>query len=249
MPTITFTIEGQVNRMVEFVPTEFKLGDFSVDQSASASIRVYGFEEEPIRLVSHTIKKESTRDFFELSAQEISRDDIDFPGAQSGLVLEVTAKPGLPLGSLLQEVEVITNLESEVAVPLKIEGQVSSDISITGDYTWNNKRNVLEIGMVGSAKGFRKQLRILVRGTQRDNTRFEIARIDPPELKAELGEQTLIPGSAVLQVPLRISLPEGAPPMTRLGSAAGDPVGKIILKTTHPNVPELPILVQFAVKQ
>jgi hypothetical protein len=47
---------------------------------------------------------------------------------------------------------------------------------------------------------------------------------------------------------VEVEVPAGTPPMVRLGTEQGS-VGRIILGTTHPTVPQLELRVRFAVER
>jgi hypothetical protein len=52
----------------------------------------------------------------------------------------------------------------------------------------------------------------------------------------------------LLHVPVEIEIPAGTPPMVRLDTAQGEE-GLVVLKTTHPTIPELTLGVRFAVER
>jgi hypothetical protein len=66
-------------------------------------------------------------------------------------------------------------------------------------------------------------------------------------LKVAFGEPRKLK-EALHHVPIEIEVPAGTRPMVRLGTAQGE-AGRIVLKTTHPKIPELVVGVRFAVER
>ena len=112
---------------------------------------------------------------------------------------------------------------------------------------WNQDRNTLMLGAVPRQKGVKRQMMLLVRGPLRKEVVFNPLEVTPSWLKVSLGQWTEINNGAVILIPLMIEIPPESPPANHLGSEQG-PLGKIILETTHPQVPKLQIFVRFAVE-
>jgi hypothetical protein len=66
-------------------------------------------------------------------------------------------------------------------------------------------------------------------------------------LKVEIGQTTPVNNGAMSQTLLTIAIPPGSPPANHLGSDTGK-LGQIKIRTNHPNVPMLRILIRFAVE-
>jgi hypothetical protein len=67
----------------------------------------------------------------------------------------------------------------------------------------------------------------------------------PDLLLVKLGERE--DDGKVTLIPLTIQIPKGSPPASHLGPTQ-EKLGRITLKTTHPDVPELQILLRFAIE-
>ena len=63
----------------------------------------------------------------------------------------------------------------------------------------------------------------------------------------DLGPTTPVNDGAMSRTTLTITIPPGSPPANHLGSDMGK-LGQIKIKTSHPKVPMLRILVRFAVE-
>ena len=84
------------------------------------------------------------------------------------------------------------------------------------------------------------------KGEHRDTVRPVVVETVPASLKVEVGEPTAIGEGVVVRIPLSISIPAGSPTCNHLGSKLGG-LGRIVLETGHPDVPQLTIPVRVAV--
>ena len=70
----------------------------------------------------------------------------------------------------------------------------------------------------------------------------------PGFLVVEPGKVRYSEASRIGQTRLVIRIPAGAPPGAHLGDGKGE-LGRILLETSHPDVPKLEIRVRFAVEE
>ena len=74
-----------------------------------------------------------------------------------------------------------------------------------------------------------------------------LTRILAQRLEAELGQPTEINQGLAMETPLVVRIRKGSGSANYLGAKDG-PMGHILLRTTHPSVPELKIAVRLAVE-
>ena len=160
--------------------------------------------------------------------------------------VRVTTKPGLRLGRFDQWLSVTTNIPDAEKMKIPVVGRVVGNISIHGRM-WNEDQGVLRLGRVKSSEGVKAPLNVVIRGEGADKVELSVASVDPPELVAKLGEPKKIKDTLV-HVPLEIEIPPGTPPMARLDIDQHDEA-RVVLKTTHPDVPEMVLGVRFAVEK
>ena len=108
-------------------------------------------------------------------------------------------------------------------------------------------RSSATCGAVEGATGEKAQLSLLVRGEGAEQVKFDVGSVDPPELKVTFGDPKTL-SATLVRIPMQVEVPPGTRPMVRLGTSQGDE-GKIVLKTTHPNMKELSLGVRFAVER
>jgi hypothetical protein len=77
--------------------------------------------------------------------------------------------------------------------------------------------------------------------------RFKPVRTVPEFLEVRVGETTVIGNNEASHTPLFIQIPRGCRAANHLGTKAAK-LGEILLETNHPRVPQVRILVRFAVE-
>ena len=248
-PLLTLTVHGRVLQAVRPNPEEITLAALSASVGAKAEILVFGYREEPLKIVATEWGNRETAEAFEVVLSPIPEERVARePGARSGTALAITVKGGLPLGPIQQTLRLYTNLVSE-PVDIPIRGTVVSDISFVPlGVEFIPEKSLLALGSVDSRQGAKVRMQMLIKGPHWNTTQVSLGEIDPADgLKATLGEPKPIEGRNVMMIPLTIEIPQGAPPMNRLGSDQGK-VGKVMIETTHPAVKQAPIYVQFLVE-
>ena len=247
-PTITLTISGEITVAAEFVPAEQVFSQVTAGGSATARARLYCNLETPLKILGHQWDRAETAPFFDVALEPLSTDEVTAkPGARSGTLVTVTAKPGLQQGLFQQKLILKTDLKAAAEKTLPIQGTVGSEITIAGA-DWDYTYHMLNIGAVPHGESATRLVLLMVRGSHRKDVKFKVAEASPSFLKASLGKSKEINHGAVVQTPLTIEVPSDGPVCSHLGASKGD-FGVIDLETTHPQVPKLRILVRFAVEE
>jgi hypothetical protein len=210
-------------------------------------------------VLSCVVTERTTADFFDVAFEPLSADQLQEPespggepnvgepqGPQNGYLLRVTLKPGLPLGAFRQTILIRTDQESVATIEIPVAGTVVGDISIAGP-GWNDQNAVLTLGTLSSREETVWRLLLVVRGPYSKEVQFTLIRTVPDLIEVDqqaLTQTTPIGDGTVTQTPLVIRIPEGSRPVNCLGSK----LGEILIGTSHPDIPELPIRVRFAVE-
>ena len=180
-----------------------------------------------------------------LTPEELADQSLASLSPRSGQLVKITIKPGLPVGAVHQKILLATGMAEFPEVTVPIGGQVNSDITIVGP-DWNERRGILRLGAVSAQKGATRKLTLLIRGPHRQQSTIQVERTDPPELQVTVGSP--VDGAQVRQIPLTIDVPLGGRPLSRLGPGHGG-YGEIILSSTHPDAPQLKVLIEFAIEE
>jgi hypothetical protein len=244
--TVDLVIEGQITEATNVSPPEFLLDKVPAGESKSAEVFVMAMLEEDLIVSEPKFSDAATSNQFDVKIEPAEKKDLPNSDAKKGVRITVTAKPGLPLGRLSQSLAVRTNLPDAEKLEIPLVGRVVGDISVHG-LDWNEHLGLLSMGKVKSSAGQRSRVNVVVRGSGAADVKLEVASIDPPELKASVGEPKRLRDTLV-HIPVEIEVPAGTRPMVRLSTAQGDE-GRVTLKTTHPTIKELVIGVRFAVER
>ncbi|HEX3727175.1 MAG TPA: DUF1573 domain-containing protein [Pirellulales bacterium] len=252
---VELNIFGTVTSRYRVEPPEISLSKISAAETKTTEFNIYAFQADAVSVVSHSFAEPDTAEFFDVQSEPLEHDQLTVDGARSGCVVRVTVKPGLPLGAIRQTIRLRIALAGsqdtpEVEVP--VSGKVDSEISIVGR-NWNGEFNKLTLGSVKSSEGLTHKLFVVLRGPLRHGVKIKPARVIPDWIQVSLGEPSELKKdgpdeNGVSQIPLTIVIPPGAPPSNHLGSDQGK-YGEIILETTHPQVKQIRMYLQFIVEQ
>ncbi|NLX96829.1 MAG: DUF1573 domain-containing protein [Rhodopirellula sp.] len=245
-PRLTLAITGRIVSAVSISPTNLVLRGISAGEAATGTLKLYGFQEKPLKITGYEVTEKATADKFELDHEPLSAEEIaKEQDAQSGHLIRVTLKPGLPLGAFQQKIVLKTDAEDAPTVEIPIQGTISSEISIIGA-GWDEDRQILSLGTVSSQAGAERTVRILVRGPERKEVQVKPLSAAPEMVHVEVGDPTEWQGGQVVQIPLTIRIPAGSRPANYLGTDK-ESLAQVVLETTHPKARQLRILLRFAV--
>jgi hypothetical protein len=249
-PQITLTINGRLTTSVRFDSAELHFTRITAGEVAKAKIRLYGYLTEPLKITDFKVNNPKVANLFEFHSRPLSPEQLkEDREANAGYEVEVTIKPGLPVGPLREKILLSTSYSSHPTAELPVSGRVSSEIAIVGK-GWSEENELLDLGTVSSRTGGRCILSLFAAGPHHAEIKYGPVEIDSDSsdvLKVEVGQTTPVSKGTMSRTTLTITIPAGSPPANHLGSDTGK-LGQIKIKTTHPNVPMLRILVRFAVE-
>jgi hypothetical protein len=247
-PQITLTVHGDITVGVRADPPELVLSRVPLGEPGGGDVRLWcSLPGPPLAITGVTLSDDSTAKFFQVTPEPIPQAQVqEEKGARSGVLLRVAVKPGLPQGPFQQTISLRTNQPSHAELTLPVKGMVQSDISIAGA-DWNPQLGLVDIGTVSGQTGAQRRVVLVVRGAKCKEVRFKPAGTVPEFLQVEVGQTTVVGDGATAHTPLIIQIPPGSRPANHLGSEEGK-LGQILLETNHPRVPQVRILVRFAVE-
>jgi Protein of unknown function (DUF1573) len=243
---VSLSVEGEVSEASGVWPPDFIFDKVTAGKEKSADVFVMALTQDTLEVGDPTLSNPDTRKFFDVQVEPVDRASLPNPKAKQGVRIRVTAKPGLPIGHFDQYLSISTNIPDANQLEIPIFGRVVGNITVHG-HLWSEDRGALMLGNVKSDEGTTDTLNLVIRGSGADAVQMEVAAIDPPELVAKLGEPKRLKATLV-HVPLTIEIPPGTPPMVRLDTDQSDG-GRITLKTSHADAPEMVLRVQFTVER
>lgn len=245
-PQVTLNVEGQVTEASGISPTDLSFDKIPAGESKSAEVFIMAMIQDKLEVTEAQLSDEKTRGFFEVKTEHVDKSQLPDPAARDGVRVTVTAKPGLPVGHFNEWLSVKTNMPEAEKLEIPVIGQVVGEISVRG-IAWDEMQGALRLGSVKSATGKRDTVNLVVRGPEAANVKFSVESCDPPELKVTIGEPKQLRPELV-HVPVTIEVPAGTRPMVRLDTAQGE-AGRVVLKTTHPSIPEVVLGIRFSVER
>lgn len=243
--SINLTVEGQVVESTAMSPAELMFGSVQAGESPSASLYLMSFLEDEIKVLDYELSDEALAKQMEIEIQPAELAELPSPDATSGMKVTVTYRSGKTLGPFFNWMTVNTNLKKAEKLLVPIAGTVVGDVSIFGP-GWVEPKGLLRMGSFSGSEGKRVPLKVAIRGEHAHDANFEIAEVDPPQLKAVLGEPRKM-GDKLLHVPLVVELPAGTSPIVRLGEPNSSDA-HIVLRSMQPEIPDVRLRVWFAVE-
>ncbi len=246
-PQVTFTIKADVVKSIRVVPSEIVFSRVVKMQPAVGEAKIYVFRDQPVQVKGVELaNKDENSEFIELDVQPLAPEELTVePGAKSGYRVTVRLKPGLPLGPIQQKIRVLTDQKDMPELEIPLAGRVESDVNIMG-VGWDSSRGMLHFGRINRSSGAERRVMLRLTPLVGDNLKVEVDRTVPDFLQVTIEEPRYVEASLSLFVPITIRVPPGVGPANYFGLDEAH-AGKVILKTNHPDAPEVKILVRFAV--
>lgn len=243
--SVRFRAIGRVVRALRWFPEVVSLANVTTSEGGKGAIRLYAYLNDDLQITEQEFLKPASAEHFAVETRPLKSEELEDKKAKAGLELIVTAKPGIPMGTIDQELRLVTNLAEAQPVTLPVRGRVVSDISLIGAKVISDQ-NLINFGTLPHGEGAKVSAFLLVKGAHRENVQLKIKSIDPDHLKVTL-DPPQGQGTQVMRHALRVEIPSTSPSIIRLGTDVA-PAGSIVLETTHPDVPEFEIKVRFAVE-
>jgi hypothetical protein len=165
---ITFRLTGFVTKAARASVSELLFGSISSGEEASAKFRVFGYAHDKLEIVEKKVTDVEDPSLFEIKVRELARSEFEQtePRALVGHEVEVSLKPGLPMGALKQKVQLLTRSKEDLTIVVALRGQVVNDISLLGGANFSAENNVLNVGRVLTSKGHSERLSLVVKDRQ-----------------------------------------------------------------------------------
>lgn len=243
---ITLHVEGRVVHGILPDPARYFFGPLPRTSAREHTVRVYNFLEDDLEIEKAEILQPDTAEFFSVQIEPLSREEVlaHEERARSGVSVRLQAKPGLPLGPIIQTIRLHTNSEQAKTIEIPVKGTVISDITVVAK-DFNPIKQTLSLGVVDGTKGIEFPVILLVKGTHRDETKITRVEADPTDiLKVDVGEPEKTSSGRAVRIPVTLSIPAGSRSINRLGAKRG----QLVFHTTHPQVEEMTVYVSFAVE-
>ncbi len=243
--TVELSVEGQVVESTAMSPSELIFGTVRTGESPSASLYLMNFLDQEIEITDYELSDPNLAKHMEIAITPVDLSELPSPDAKSGLKVTATYQAKRTLGPFRSWLTITTNLKNAQKLTVPIAGNVVGDVSVFGP-GWNAPKGLLRMGTFDSKQGKAVKLKLAIRGEFAHEAKLEVAEVDPPQLKATLGEPRRM-GDQLSHVPLVIEVPAGASPIVRLGEPVSSDA-HIVLRSKHEEIPDVRMRVRFAVE-
>lgn len=246
-PVVRLQIHGHVIDAVRPERPSLSLGSISANEQTVGRMKVYAYKRDGLEIVSHELLKSPQAALIQLETRPLTAEEVSLErGAKSGVEVQVTIAPGMPLGPIAQQMKLVTNFADLASIDIPLDGRVVGDITALGAGV-NSEKQTLDLGVIRRGQAVRRTVQLLIKGPHRDTTELTLDSVDPAgSLQAELG--TRLGDQKVVRYPLTVVVPADAALVSRLGTA-GAGSGEIVISANHPNLKQYKLFVRFAVRE
>lgn len=246
---VLLSVKGIVARTVLIEPPSITLGDVSVSEGVARSAFVFGYGEEPLEVKNVEWADQHTADMVEIKVTPVEIDKEKFAHherANGAARIDLVFKSGMPLGPINSRLSIETNIKNVTDVDFPVTGTVVGDIQVLAGPSFDSERNTLNIGIVDRRAGTSTRLHLSVQGPYRDSLNFEVAEVVPKDsLIVTIGEPKKQLNRTLY--PVTCTVPPNAP-VAHVPGTSPNNFGKIIIKSNHPNIPEVRINLRMMVE-
>jgi hypothetical protein len=255
---VRLVVRGQIIQSVLPRPEVMTMNNISSGETYTATTGLYCYRDTVDRLevMDFELLGATPLGFVEIRFEPMSAEQVaKEPHATSGQVMHVKLKPGMKSGLFSQTIRVKTNLPDAPRVDVFLNGEVVQDITVFGrGFRASEGDNpelfgVLNLGSIASGTGLEHNIIMVVKGAFRDDVSFSVESVSPAGvLDVELGSATVVGKGKTVHHKLLLAIKPGQAAANFVGGNRGNAL-KIVLKTTHPNTPEISISVVFSITQ
>ncbi len=247
-PVVVLRVVGRVRMQLFVQPVDVLFANVSTNETVTSTVRLLSHEHETMEFKGYECANAEFADYFAVDAKPMSPEEAaTYSESKSGMVINVTLKPGLPHGPINQMIQIFTNIQEKSGKVIPIRGDIVGDVLFHGRPGLDRNLNRLSLGVIKEGESRTETVHLVVRGPYRDELKLTIAEdgIQPPDLiKATIGEPKTVGKTRMF--PVSISIPPGGRPVV-LNGPSEDHYGKIVFGTSHPNVKEITLYLGFII--
>ena len=245
---IRLIVEGIFTNPVVVQPAAVNLPRITIGTAQTATIRFYGFENEPLQLSVPDWNDHEHFDFQWQTAEinETEKGDYFLSLAKSVVEGTLTVKPGLPVGSFQEWFHVKTNDPGQSSVTFSVSGQVvSGNVAVSGR-GFNQATGIVDLGSTVTGKKISREITVQFSGVSAPSAEVRVQSVEPAWLHVELSSPKDVGPRRMFA--LTIEVPENAPTGNYVIRDGGQQAA-VTLETNDESTPILKIPLQFAVGQ
>jgi antitoxin (DNA-binding transcriptional repressor) of toxin-antitoxin stability system len=242
-PLVTLTVQGDLTAPIVAAPPTVTFTRLAKSQTATAQLRLYCYRdlrnspstESGMQVIRSELLNAQTENVFVITPRGESPHDVAAKRAKSGCLVDVTVRPGLPLGAFRQVIRLHTNVPDVEPLEVPIVGEIGPDVRLVGrDY--NERTSVLRLGTFNPAKGTTRELEMLIFGARDSSTEPKLIRIEPTALQVSLAGPIYDAALGARRIKVKLVIPPGAVTQNDLSKP-----GIVEIDTGHSDIPRLTV--------
>ncbi|MEZ6057889.1 MAG: hypothetical protein R3C01_14410 [Planctomycetaceae bacterium] len=177
--------------------------------------------------------------FIDVETLPLSKEELAEVNGLSGIRVNVTIKPEMPLGDFSEKIWFSTPKVPGYRMSLEISGRRQGPFLFVGE-DWHDKSSTIRLGDFPAKKG--KKVRISIFSAEKDGPlTLEVAEQDPAEMIVKIHQREGDVNDGQVQHYVDVEIPAGLPPARRVYEKGG----YIVIKTSHPQVPTMKLRVSY----
>ncbi len=159
--------------------------------------------------------------------------------------IEVEVLSGLPPGIHKSNLMIFVDEDAKPEAIIPVWAEILGAFHVVGTHRDPLSKRFL-FGRVRRPEGKTYLLTVIGYGEAAGKTDLRVQSVHPPFVQVQIGSREKIPGKTSWRWTLQVRVPKDSP-VGRIPENPSSPPGRIVLKTTHPEQPELEIPFEFLV--
>jgi len=237
---LRFAVSGAVEKIATIIPDRaWDVGLIADEKPTTVIGRIYSRLLDEFKVLEVSSKSSHIKG---VAIKFGSKELAEFK-AKSGWTIKATILPGIPVGTLNEELTIRTDIKDKTSFVLAVKGYRPGPIRIvpTAGIRWDAESSTVGLGSFRHEEGRTAKLFVYLGGLKNKPVQLLGIECDLPFLTVQLDTKNIVNIGAEQRYLLTFRIPPGKSRMSRIGS---NPV-KVVLKTNHPELPVIKLNVKF----
>ena len=251
---LELAVHGRVKIPVRPAEARILVTDAKASQGFKRSVDILGFVSEDLEILSFEWIKPESAEFLDVEFETLEKGHsafVEYPEAMSVVRVWVTAKAGMPSGTLLETLTMKSNQQERRPLQVSLLARVRGafEIQVPEGLPYDGDRNVIDLGRVNRFSEKTEQLSIVAPCDELtvDELELKATTLDPESVLVVTCQPAKRVGQAFV-VPVEVTIRGDGKSISRLGPT-DDLLGRIVFESNDPSHPSCEVLVKLAVTQ
>ncbi len=246
-PKIPISITGVTSGMIMAKPSALEL-QLRRGEAATRTVELVGlgYQQLPIKRIE--LNNGSSTPCFRarlLPQSENSPREASGGSPFPSRKIEVEVLSGLAPGTYESKLMIFVDEDAKPEAIIPLRAEILGAFHVVGPHRDPHSKRFL-FGRVRRPEGKTYLLTVIGYGEAAGKTELRVQSVHPPFVQVQIGSREKIPGKTSWRWTVQVRVPKDSP-VGRFPENPSSPPGRIVLKTTHPEQPELEIPFEFLV--